>query len=238
MSPEAKKPAPKRGRAPRRERKGRRRRALRIPAVEILLPLACLASALVLGFSELLTTFELTPPGGEALQVIDASERHSYALLILALFAIFALAVAVMSGSKPAAFAVAAAGAVALLIFLLGDLPRAGQIGTLDDPSQSFIDAEAVPQAGFWLELLGALGLAVSGAALATLTPDQLALGDRWAERRRRRRPAGEDDEKAEAKAPERPKRRRRENDGERPERVKDRVEKARRSASRRRGEE
>ena len=121
--------------------------------------------------------------------MIDASDRHSYALLVLALFAIFALAVTVMSGSKPAAFAVAAAGAVALLIFLLGDLPRAGQIGTLDDPRQSFIDAEAVPQAGFWLELLGALGLAVSGAALATLTPEQLSLGERWAARRRERSP-------------------------------------------------
>ena len=236
MSPEAKKPAPKRGRAPRRERPKRDRRALRIPAVEILLPIAVLMSALVLGFSELLTTFELTPPGGEPLDVIDASERHSYALLILALFAIFALAVAVMSGSKPAAFAVAAAGAVALLIFLLGDLPRAGQIGTLDDPSQSFIDAEAVPQAGFWLELIGALGLAVSGAALATLTPEQLALGDRWAERRTRRRPADEKEAEKEPKSS--PKRRRRANDEDRPERVKDRVEKARRSASRRRGED
>jgi hypothetical protein len=236
MSPEAKRKRPP---------KKRERRALRIPAVEWLLPLACLVSALVLGFSEFSTTFELTPPGGEPLQVIDASDRHSYALLILALFAIFALAVTVMSGSKAAAFAVAAAGAVALLIFLLGDLPRAGQIGTLDDPRQSFIDAEAVPQAGFWLELLGSLGLAVSGAALATLTPEQLALGDRWAERRRRRRPA---DEKAEgekakdakdSKEPKAsPKRRRRATEEGAPERVKDRVERARRSSSRRRGED
>jgi hypothetical protein len=224
-----------------RPRRRRERRALRIPAVEILLPIACLASALVLGFSELLTTFELTPPGGEPLEVIEASERHSYALLILALFAIFALAVTVMSGSKPAAFAVAAAGGVALLIFLLGDLPRAGQIGTLDDPRQSFIDAEAVPQAGFWLELIGALGLAVAGAALATLTPEQLALADRFAERRgrgkasddarkdRKPEPEGKDSQSA-------PKRRRRADSEERPERVKDRVERARRSASRRRG--
>ncbi|HEX6115737.1 MAG TPA: hypothetical protein VFY99_01465 [Solirubrobacterales bacterium] len=247
MSPEAKKPAPKRGRAPKREPRERPRpRALRIPAVEILLPLACLASALVLGFSELLTTFELTPPGGEPLQVIEASDRHSYALLVLALFAIFALAVAAMSGSKAAAFAVAATGAVALLIFLLGDLPRAGQIGTLDDPRQSFIDAEAVPQAGFWLELLGALGLAVSGAALATLTPEQLSLGERWAARRRGRRPTGAAEPEPDAQADEAskdakepkssPKRRRRATGEESRERVKDRVERVRRAASRRRG--
>ena len=32
-----------------------------------------------------------------------------------------------------------------------------------------------MPQAGFWLEMAGAVALALSGAALATLTPDQLA---------------------------------------------------------------
>ncbi len=145
-----------------------------------------------------------------------------------------------MSGSKAAAFAVAAAGAVALLIFLLGDLPRAGQIGTLDDPRQSFIDAEAVPQAGFWLELLGALGLAVSGAALATLTPEQLSLGERYGARRRERAPkeAGEEpkDSKDSKDSKASPKRRRREGAEDRPERVKDRVERVRRAASRRRG--
>lgn len=226
--------------SPAKETRKAPRRALRMPAVEVLLPLACLASALVLGFSELLTTFELTPPGGEALQVIEASDRHSYALLVLALFAIFALALTVMSGSKAAAFAVAAAGAVALLIFLLGDLPRAGQIGTLDDPRQSFIDAEAVPQAGFWLELLGALGLAVSGAALATLTPEQLSLGERWAARRREREPEENGETAKDSKDSKEPKsatkRRRREDAEDRSERVKDRVERVRRAASRRRG--
>jgi hypothetical protein len=46
-------------------------------------------------------------------------------------------------------------------------------VGTLDDPRQSFIDAEAKPVAGFWLELVGALVLTVCGAALATLRPDR-----------------------------------------------------------------
>ena len=55
------------------------------------------------------------------------------------------------------------------------DLPNAGQVGTLEDARQSFIDAEAIPRAGFWLELLGALGLALSGGALATMSPEQLA---------------------------------------------------------------
>ena len=225
---------------PRAKGGGARRKLprVRIPAVEILLPLACFVSAMVLGLSEFMTTFEFTPPGAEPLQVQEASDRHSYALLVLALFAIFALAVTVMSGSKPAAFAVAASGGIALLIFLLNDLPDAGQIGTLDDPRQSFFTTEAVPQAGFWLELVGALGLAVAGAALATLTPEQLAVGERFTAWRRKRAKDEEPEEKDKADEEAKPatKRRRREDAEERPERVKDRVERVRR-ATRRRGD-
>jgi hypothetical protein len=142
---------------------------------ERLLPIACLLAALCLFASELMTMFEFTPPGAEALDSQTAGERHGNAMFVIAAFAIGALVVAVLAGSKPAALAVAVMGGIALLVFLLTDLPDAGQVGTLDDPRQSFFDAEAVPQAGFWLELVGALALAISGTALATLSPDQLA---------------------------------------------------------------
>jgi hypothetical protein len=165
--------------------------------LERLLPIACMVAAGVLFASEFMTAFEFVPPGGEALADQSAADRHSYAQAILAIFAIVALIVAVSNGSKPAATAVAACGVIALLIFLLLDLPDANNIGTFDDPRQSFFDAEAVPQAGFWLQLAGALGLAISGAALATLTSDQIAAlgpgGGRKPkpprERKRRRRP-------------------------------------------------
>jgi hypothetical protein len=153
-----------------------RQRTLRLPPVQYLLAAACLLSALVLAASEFMTIFEFTPPGGEPLQAKDASEQHSYAPLVIAAFAVGALAIASLTGSKPAATAVAIAGGIALLIFLLLDLPDAGKIGTLDDPRQSFIDAEAVPQEGFWFELLGSLSLAVTGIAYSTLTPEQLVL--------------------------------------------------------------
>ncbi len=87
--------------------------------------------------------------------------------------AVVAMFAAIASGSKPAAMAVAACGVVALMIFLLIDIPTPTASGTLDDPRQNFFEAEAVPQEGFWLGLLGALGLALSGAALATLGSDQ-----------------------------------------------------------------
>jgi hypothetical protein len=140
-----------------------------------LLPLACLAAAICLFASELMTTFEFTPPGGEALDAQGGADRHGNALAVIAVFAIGALALAVFTASKPAATAVAIAGVVALLVFLLVDLPDANAVGTLDDARQSFFDAEAVPQGGFWLEMVGALALAVTGIALATLTPEQLA---------------------------------------------------------------
>jgi hypothetical protein len=142
---------------------------------ERLLPWACVAAAVVLFASQLMTMFEFTPPGGEPLQDRTVIEDHGHALFVVAAFAILASFVAVWAGSKPAAIAVAAMGALALLFFLITDLPDAGQVGTLDDARQSFIDAEALPQAGFWLEMVGALGLAFTGAALATMSGEQLA---------------------------------------------------------------
>ena len=140
-----------------------------------LLPLACLGAGLVLFASELMTMFEFTPPAGEPQDDQSSGERHGNAMFVIAAFAIGALGLAVFTGSKPAAIAVGAMGVSALIIFLLGDLPDAGQIGTLDDARESFFDAEAVPQEGFWLLMISSLALTVTGIALATLTPAQLA---------------------------------------------------------------
>ena len=115
-------------------------------------------------------------------------------MFVVAGFAAILTIVAVWAGSRPAALGVAVMGVIALLVFLIVDLPDAGQIGTLDDSRQSFIDAEAIPQEGFWLEMLGALGLALSGGALATMTAEQLvSLRGRFFQRGtpKRKAPAG-----------------------------------------------
>jgi hypothetical protein len=144
---------------------------------ETLLVLACAAAAAMLGVSQFTDIFHLTPPGGEALKAIQASDQHGYATLVLAIFALILLVIAIFARGEQlgqvAAVAIAVCGLVALLIFLIGDLPKVNNVGTLDDPRQSFIDAEAKPVAGFWLELVGALVLTVCGAALATLRPDR-----------------------------------------------------------------
>lgn len=149
------------------------------PRVTRLLPLACLVAAVVLFASELMTMFEFTPPGGDPQCDVSAGERHGNAMFVIASFAIGALALAVFTASRPAAVAVAAMGVSALLFFLLSDLPVAGRVDAIGESctaSGSFFPvAEAVPQGGFWLFLISSLALAVSGVALATLTPDQLA---------------------------------------------------------------
>ena len=139
---------------------------------ERLLPLACAGACAMLAASEFMDTFKLEGPGPTTQVVQTAADQHHYALLVLAGFALVALAIAVIAGSRPAAMAVALCGAAALLIFLLIDLPDAGKVGTIN--TETFSQAKADPATGFWLELAGALVLAICGGALATLTPDQL----------------------------------------------------------------
>ena len=120
---------------------------------ERLLPFACVAAATALFASELMTTFQFMPPGGEALCTQQAADRHHFAVGVLAIFAVGAVIVAVLAASRPAAIAVAVAGLGALLLFLIVDLPDANNVGTLD--TEFLFNAKAVPQAGFWLELIG-----------------------------------------------------------------------------------
>jgi peptidoglycan/LPS O-acetylase OafA/YrhL len=158
-------------------RQGTRRR--RLPRAELLIPIAIVAAAVILAASEFMVAFELTPPGAEPLREVSGGDRHGYSLVILAFFAIAAMVLAIATGSRAAAYAVAALGGVALLIFLIVDLPDAGQVGTLED----LITARAEPQAGFWMQGLGALALAVAGAVFATFDPATLRGNGRGAER-------------------------------------------------------
>jgi hypothetical protein len=140
-----------------------------------LLPLACLLAALCLLASDLITMFELTPPSAPTIESQSGGEHHGYAIALVAVFAIAALAVAILVPSRPAAVAVAVAGAIALAIFLLVDLPDANQVGTVTGEAGSYLDAEATPVGGFWLELISALALTLTGIALALMSPDRLA---------------------------------------------------------------
>jgi hypothetical protein len=152
-----------------------------------LLPYACIVSAVMLGVSERMTTFQLVSGAqgnGTPLCNLEAADRHHYALAVLATFAIVAVIVAVLGASRPAAVAVAIAGVLAILMFLIVDLPKANDVGSISgvcDLADQGFDAKAVPEAGFWLEMVGAIALTLSGAALAMLNTDQLrTLRPRW----------------------------------------------------------
>jgi hypothetical protein len=146
----------------------------RLPRAEIVLPFVIALAASILIASELMTAFEFTPPGGEALREVSSADRHDYSMLLLGLFAVIAMLIAITTGARPAAYAVAALGGIALLMFLIMDLPDAGKLGDLEDPIRGFASARAEPQEGFWLEAIGAVFLALAGGAFATLSSEQL----------------------------------------------------------------
>lgn len=170
----------------------------RVPRAEYVLPIVIGLAAILLAVSEFLVTFDFVAPGDEVQAQQTAGDRHGYANLLLAAGTVIAMAIALAAGSRPAALAVAGLGAVALLLFLVFDLPDAGRIGELED----FITAEAEPQAGFWLEAIGALTLGLAGGAFATLSSEQLlAAGSRLRRRAPERPAAGGGDEERTAKA-------------------------------------
>jgi hypothetical protein len=153
----------------------------------LVLPATVVAGAVALGVSEFLTTFEFAPPGGDPLAEQLAGDRHGYAMLLLAVFAVFALTVAVVTGQRAAALATAGFGIAALLLFLIIDLPDVNEFGDIDDQAFGLASARAEPQPGFWLEGAGAVVLGLASIAFATLTTEQLQAPKRAFEGRRKR---------------------------------------------------
>jgi amino acid transporter len=171
-----------------RRRKARSARGSRIPRAEYVLPLTILLAAVLLGISQFMTIFDFTPPGAEPLRSQLATDQHGYALLLLAICTVVAMIWAMVSGLRPAAIATAAFGLVALLLFLVLDLPDAGKLGDLEDPTRGLASARAEPQSGFWLEAVSSVVLGLAAVVFATLNSEQLrAPLDRWRGRQRSR---------------------------------------------------
>ena len=154
---------------------------------ELILPATIVVAAVALGISELMTTFQLTPPGGDPLRDQLAADRHGYAMLLLAAFALTATGIAIVGGLRAAAWATAGFGVAALALFLIIDLPDAGQLGEVGGPAVGLVTVKAEPQPGFWLEATATVLLALASVAFATLDPEQLRAPRRSVENRRRR---------------------------------------------------
>jgi hypothetical protein len=128
-------------------------------------PLVVLALAgIALIVAEFLTFREIiavtvVPEGGRT----TGGANHGYALVLVGLVSLPMSYGAVLGGSRPAAVAVAALGALALVIVAIFDLPSLDDTGLI---GRTYDLAEASPGPGFWIEVAAAAVLLVGGLLL------------------------------------------------------------------------
>ncbi|HET6831962.1 MAG TPA: hypothetical protein VFH44_11500 [Solirubrobacterales bacterium] len=157
----------------------------RLLRADLLLPLVIVAAALALAASDLMATFELTPPGREPIDEQLGGDRHGYAMLLLGAFTLVTLTIAVATGQRAPAWATAGLGIAALVLFLIVDLPDAGDTGEIEIEGIGLAGVEVVAQPGFWLGAAAALTLALAGIAYASQSAeDRTAPRRLWAARR------------------------------------------------------
>ncbi|MFN8150966.1 MAG: hypothetical protein U0R24_07555 [Solirubrobacterales bacterium] len=175
----------------------------RLLRAELLLPVVIVSAAAMVAISEFMTTFEFTS-GGEPQVISTAADRHSFALLILAVLTVVAMVYAIVTGLRAAAFATAILGCAALLLFVVLDLPDAGKAGPLDeDQTLYFADARADPSMGFWLEAVGTVILGLATVGFATQSSSQLRAPAEFLASRRRRRDDEEEEPESEPESDE-----------------------------------
>jgi hypothetical protein len=93
----------------------------------------------------------------------SAGSHHSYALALIAAVALVLAFAVWRTGSRPALLGLGVLGVAALLIALVGDLPDATASGLLLTSSH-YVEANATPRAGFFIETVGALLLLIACA--------------------------------------------------------------------------
>jgi hypothetical protein len=128
-------------------------------------PLVVLALAgIALIVAEFLTLREIVavtvvPEGGRT----TGGAHHGYALVLIGLASLPMSYGAVIGGSRPAAAAVAALGALALAIAAIFDLPSLDDTGLI---GRTYDLAEASPGPGFWIEIVAGAVLLAGGLLL------------------------------------------------------------------------
>jgi hypothetical protein len=131
---------------------------------------AALVGPILLVVADFTTLFEVTGLRGGTRSVTGHS-NHSWAIAVVGAAAIPLAMVAVRSGAAAALAALAALGVAAMVIALAIDLPDATATHTV---ALTFQDAHASPQAGFYLETLGAVLLLVAGVGgILLAAPDR-----------------------------------------------------------------
>ena len=138
-------------------------------------------AALLMVVTEFLTVASVDVASGSCEVITDTSpeiadrcflsgfERHGGALVLLGAVTMFMAWGAGVGGSRPAAFALMALGAVVLLWTVLIDLPATNDTGGI---GPLYANAEAMTGPGLFTELIAG-ALAVAAGALRVLQPDR-----------------------------------------------------------------
>jgi hypothetical protein len=127
--------------------------------------LAAVAGAILLVAAEFAAIYKIKAVTA-VVDSVTGYERHGIALAVIGIAALPMAYGASRSGSRPATIALAALGAVAILIAVIADLPDVHQTGVFSD---RYDQAVANPAIGLYLETLGGALLIVAGGGLMVL---------------------------------------------------------------------
>jgi hypothetical protein len=132
-----------------------------------------LLGALLLVVAEFTTLFEVhTALSPVAVTSVSTGSHHADALIPVAILAVLLAYGAWSQGSRPALVALGVLGLLTLVLALAADLPDAHATGLIAAGSGHYANASSTPQAGLYMETLGAavlivtagLGLLLGGA--------------------------------------------------------------------------
>lgn len=119
--------------------------------------------AVLLIASEFMTLYRVaTTTGGHPISSTSTGSHDTYALILIALVAVTLAYGAAVKGSRVALLALGALGLATLLIALIGDLPDAQATGMVGSAATQFQQGSAKPQAGLYIETLGAILLIIA----------------------------------------------------------------------------
>ncbi len=156
------------------------------PLVVLLLAGVALIVAEFLTYREIVAV-TVVPQGGRT----TGGAHHGYALALIGLVSLPMSYGAVVGGSRPAAAALTALGALALAIAAIVDLPSLNDTGLI---GRTYDLAEANPAIGFWIEIVAAAVLLAGGLLLLrSSTVAARERSDAQRSKRRARRAAEEE---------------------------------------------
>lgn len=125
--------------------------------------------------SQFVAAYVLEDPFGLAIETVTLFDKHGPFVVLASLVAVGALIWSVLAGSRQALIPVLGMGVAIVLVFLLIDLPDAGETGLFDTPGAGNLDATGVGAAGLWLEMVGGLVVILGSVALMTLDSKTIA---------------------------------------------------------------